>query len=91
LGFAHIKNVEKRYSDDLDFFTNQSARYSFAVKNIKRALQTKFKLVAEVESKDFTRFKKALESQVLRINLRVFRICGGLRVRGGLYSLVYSV
>ncbi len=49
--------VEKRYSDDLDFFTNQSARYSFAIKNIKRALQSKFELAVEVESKDFTRFK----------------------------------
>lgn len=47
---------EKRYSDDLDFFTNQSARYSFAVKNIKQALQIKFDLKVEVESKDFTRF-----------------------------------
>ena len=49
--------VEKRYSDDLDFFSNQSPRYSFAVKNIKRALQAKFELIAEVETKDFTRFK----------------------------------
>ncbi len=49
--------VEKRYSDDLDFFTNQSPRYSFAIKNIKKALQEKFQLVVEVESKDFTRFK----------------------------------
>ena len=29
--------VEKRYSDDLDFFTNQSSRYAFAIKNIKIA------------------------------------------------------
>jgi len=49
--------VEKRYSDDLDFFTNQSRRYSFAVKNIKIALQKIFNLTVEVESKDFTRFK----------------------------------
>ncbi|MBN2894472.1 MAG: nucleotidyl transferase AbiEii/AbiGii toxin family protein [Campylobacterales bacterium] len=49
--------VEKRYSDDLDFFANQSPRYSFAVKNIKNALKAKFDLVVEVESKDFTRFK----------------------------------
>ncbi len=49
--------VEKRYSDDLDFFTNQSQRYGFAIKNIKRALQKSFKLIVEVESKDFTRFK----------------------------------
>lgn len=48
---------EKRYSDDLDFFTNSSLRYSFAVKNIKIALQRMFKLSVEVESKDFTRFK----------------------------------
>jgi len=49
--------IEKRYSDDLDFFTNQSPRYSFAIKNIKKALNEKFQLIAEVESKDFTRFK----------------------------------
>ncbi|MGM0609315.1 MAG: nucleotidyl transferase AbiEii/AbiGii toxin family protein [Candidatus Muiribacteriota bacterium] len=49
--------VEKRYSDDLDFFTNQSPRYSFAIKNIKKTLNEKFHLVALVESKDFTRFK----------------------------------
>ncbi|MBD3843362.1 MAG: nucleotidyl transferase AbiEii/AbiGii toxin family protein [Campylobacterales bacterium] len=49
--------VEKRYSDDLDFFTNQSPRYSFAIKNIKKALLERFGLVVEVESKDFTRFK----------------------------------
>lgn len=47
----------KRYSDDLDFFTNRSARYSFAVRKLHLALQEKFKLVVEFESKDFTRFK----------------------------------
>ena len=49
--------VEKRYSDDLDFFTNQSPRYSCAIKNIKKALNENFQLTVEVESKDFTRFK----------------------------------
>jgi len=48
---------DKRYSEDLDFFTNNSPRYSFAVKNIKLQLQKHFKLDVEVESKDFTRFK----------------------------------
>ncbi len=48
---------EKRYSDDLDFFTNASPRYSFALRNIKIALQKEFVLTVEVESKDFTRFK----------------------------------
>ncbi|MDD3463554.1 MAG: nucleotidyl transferase AbiEii/AbiGii toxin family protein [Sulfurospirillaceae bacterium] len=56
---------EKRYSDDLDFFTNRSVRYGFAVKNIKVALQKHFKLKAEVESKDFMRF---LVEDALQIN-----------------------
>ena len=47
---------EKRYSDDLDFFTNSSARYNFAVKNIKVALGKEFKVDIEAESKNFTRF-----------------------------------
>lgn len=65
--------VEKRYSDDLDFFTNQSPRYSFAIKNIKRALQTHFELASEVESKDFTRFKINGLLQVDFVNDTAFR------------------
>lgn len=49
--------VEKRYSDDLGFFANQSPRYSFAIRNIKKALNENFQLAVEVESKDFTIFK----------------------------------
>lgn len=49
--------VEKRYSDDLDFFANRSTRYSFAVKNIKNALMRHHDLEVEVDSKDFIRFK----------------------------------
>jgi len=49
--------IDKRYSDDLDFFANRSPRFSFAVKNIRQALQSKFDLSVEVESKDFIRFK----------------------------------
>jgi len=48
---------EKRYSDDLDFFTNQSPRYSFAVRDVKNKLKNSFKVSAEVESKDFNRFR----------------------------------
>ena len=48
---------EKRYSDDLDFFTNASPRFNFAVKNIKLALSKNFNLKVEVQSKDFVRFK----------------------------------
>jgi len=48
---------EKRYSDDLDFFTNNSTRFGFAVKNIKTKLLENFSLTTEVESKDFIRFE----------------------------------
>lgn len=47
---------EKRYSDDLDFFTNNSSRFGFAVKNIRTQLQKKYSLTIEVESKDFIRY-----------------------------------
>lgn len=65
--------VEKRYSDDLDFFTNQSPRYSFAIKNIKKALQNSFEVIIEVESKDFTRFKVDDLLQVDFVNDTAFR------------------
>ncbi|MGB5791628.1 nucleotidyl transferase AbiEii/AbiGii toxin family protein [Poseidonibacter sp.] len=65
--------VEKRYSDDLDFFTNQSLRFSFAVKNIKLALQSSFNLVVEVESKDFIRFKIDNLLQIDFVNDIAFR------------------
>ena len=65
--------VEKRYSDDLDFFTNQSPRYNFAVKNIKQVLQSQFELSVEVESKDFTRFKVDDLLQIDFVNDIAFR------------------
>lgn len=49
--------LEKRYSDDLDFFTNYSSRYAFAVKNIKNELMKHFEIIVEVDSKDFIRFR----------------------------------
>lgn len=48
--------VEKRYSDDLDFFTNSSMRFSFAVKSVRIALEKAFNLKIEIESKDFVRY-----------------------------------
>ncbi len=48
---------EKRYSDDLDFFTHNSGRFSFAVKNIKAKLQENYNIATEVDSKNFIRFK----------------------------------
>lgn len=65
--------IEKRYSDDLDFFTNQSPRYSFAIKNIKKALQNSFALSSEVESKDFTRLRINGLLQVDFVNDIAFR------------------
>jgi predicted nucleotidyltransferase component of viral defense system len=63
----------KRYSDDLDFFTNDSVRYGFAVKKIKRELQKHFDLVAEVESKDFSRYRINDLLQIDFVNDRVPR------------------
>ena len=65
--------VEKRYSYDLDFFSNRSPRYSFAVKNIKYALQDRFELSVEVETKDFTRFKIGGLLQIDFVNDIAFR------------------
>jgi predicted nucleotidyltransferase component of viral defense system len=48
---------EKRYSDDLDLFTNGSARFSFAIKNIKSALEQEFQLKTETDTKDFVRLR----------------------------------
>lgn len=48
---------EKRFSDDLDFFTNASGRYNYAVKKVKKSLQRSFDLSVEVETKDFYRFR----------------------------------
>lgn len=65
--------VEKRYSDDLDFFTNQSSRYAFALKNIKQALQAKFDTRIEVESKDFARYRVDGLLQIDFVNDIAFR------------------
>ncbi len=64
---------EKRYSDDLDFFTNNSARFGFAVKNIKAKLREEFSLTAEVESKDFIRLEVEELLQLDFVNDRVPR------------------
>ena len=48
---------EKRYSDDLDLFTHNSGRFSFAVKNIKVKLQQNHHVDIEVDSKNFIRFR----------------------------------
>jgi predicted nucleotidyltransferase component of viral defense system len=59
---------EKRYSDDLDFFTHRSTRFSFAVKNIKKVFQKKFEIVTVVDSKNFIRFYVDSKLQVDFVN-----------------------
>ena len=64
---------EKRYSDDLDFFTHNSGRFSFAVKNIKVKLQENHQIDTEVDSKNFIRFKVDKILQVDFINDTAYR------------------
>ncbi|HRP69104.1 MAG TPA: nucleotidyl transferase AbiEii/AbiGii toxin family protein [Turneriella sp.] len=64
--------VAKRYSDDLDFFTNRSARYSFSLKSIIAALEKKFSIKTEAQSKDFARFILNDQLQVDFVNDTAF-------------------
>ena len=64
---------EKRYSDDLDFFTNNSTRFNFAVKNILTELSKEFSIETELDSRDFVRIKIDELLQVDFVNDRVPR------------------
>jgi len=64
---------EKRYSDDLDFFTNSSTRFNFAVKNTLAELSKEFSIENELDSKDFVRIKVDGLLQVDFVNDRVPR------------------
>ena len=46
---------EKRYSDDLDFFTHDDRDFLRATKTIKSALRQKFEVTEEINVKDFIR------------------------------------
>lgn len=59
---------EKRYSDDLDFFTNNSPRFHFAVKNIYSALKDELEITTETEAKDFIRYRVENTLQVDFVN-----------------------
>jgi len=63
----------KRYSDDLDFFTNSSTRFNFAVKNILAELSKEFTIENELDSRDFVRIKIDGLLQVDFVNDRVPR------------------
>jgi len=64
---------EKRYSDDLDFFTNSSNRFNYAVKNIVAELVKAHIVEYEVDAKDFVRVKIDNLLQVDFVNDRVVR------------------
>jgi len=63
----------KRYSDDLDFFTNSSTRFHFAIKNILTELSKEFTIKNELNSKDFVRIRVNELLQVDFVNDRVPR------------------
>lgn len=65
--------VAKRYSDDLDFFTNASPRFSFAVKNIQLFLQEKFSIKIIASTKNFNRYLINNKLQVDFVNDLAFR------------------
>jgi len=64
---------EKRYSDDLDFFTHDNRSFNRAIREIKIALNEKFSVTEEVSSKDFIRLKIDDLLQVDFVNDRVMR------------------
>lgn len=64
---------EKRYSDDLDFFTHANTEFNRGIREIKVVLSEKFTLIEEVTSKDFIRFKIENLLQIDFINDRVMR------------------
>lgn len=64
---------EKRYSDDLDFFTNDNDNFTRVIREIKEILRNNFEVKEEVSSKDFIRLKINDFLQVDFINDRVMR------------------
>jgi predicted nucleotidyltransferase component of viral defense system len=74
---------EKRYSDDLDFFTHINDDFGRAVKNIKKALSKKLTIEVEVSSKDFIRFKVDGFLQIDFVNDRVMRYKKTIHLNNG--------
>jgi len=64
---------DKRYSDDLDFFTHDNYRFNVAVRRLKFAIEKVYSVKIEVESKDFIRFLVSDTLQVDFVNDRVYR------------------
>jgi len=65
---------EKRYSDDLDFFSDAEPRFKMGIKNIKQALEKQgFIIIEDANTKDFVRWTIDTTLQVDFINDRVYR------------------
>ena len=63
----------KRYSDDLDFFTHDSHRFSFAVRAVRRVLEDKFPVQLQLDTKNFVRLEVDKKLQVDFVNDSVIR------------------
>ncbi len=74
---------EKRYSDNLDFFTHSSDDFNRAIREIKIALAKKYKVEEEVTSKDFIRLKIDNLLQVDFVNDRVMRYKKSVHLENG--------
>lgn len=61
----------KRYSDDLDFFANNSTRFNFAFKNILSELKKSFSVKFLTESQDFIRIIVNGKLEIDFVNERV--------------------
>ena len=64
---------EKRYSDDLDFFTHYNDSFPRVIREMKQLLNDKLTVIEEVTSKDFIRLKIDNLLQVDFVNDRVMR------------------
>ena len=64
---------EKRYSDDLDFFTHHNDSFLRVIREIMQLLNDEFIVTEEVSSKDFIRLKIDNLLQVDFVNDRVMR------------------
>ncbi|HPC39280.1 MAG TPA: nucleotidyl transferase AbiEii/AbiGii toxin family protein [Exilispira sp.] len=66
--------IEKRYSEDLDLFTNNNPRFGFAIKNIIKKLEESFTVQIEIEAKNFFRLKVENTLQVIFVNDIEYRV-----------------
>jgi len=74
---------EKRYSDDLDFFTELNEDFNRAFRDVKMTLNENFSVSEEVTSKDFIRLKINNLLQVDFVNDRVLRYGKPVRLDNG--------